>query len=760
MFTTFVGRPPSNNSSAVSRSPPESAAPPAGSPPAPRPRQKKRSQVARACDWCRVHRIKCDNDHPCTNCKNRGGQCSNSSASKSPTLPHAYREMERLKQRVQELEQELQKERKAEIPTPQQSNAPWNLLPPTPDEQDPTNSEADTSSNRTTGVWEGIFPSNVQTAQKAWYGPSSIFYFIGRIDSFLTSALQQPHSTHRLLPNSASNLLDGPTGEGQNGRLVTLSNDPMNMGEYLAPTQEEYFLNLFWQSYYTSCPVLDELEFKEHYHSLWTTAEKERRPSPLVDIVIAVCMQYGMAQIPGAKGDLSGNANSNSNGNDTSIAGRWHYRRCQKLLLSELENPTIMTLQCHILCCIYLCCASFLNMADNACGLAIRTAFMLGLHLEPSEAVPRREREMRKRLWWMLYVLEIQMSMKLGRPFMLHDTSTTCSLPADDREIAMISGSSFVPLGNNVTWLTWNLQNTKLMLVARAAYTDFHGKNPNAFSVGDGQAINERLEEWLKGVPEALKTKRQNSGTPFSTDLSALEIEQFAPLWLQRQRLLLELMYHNLCTNLYRPAIHFAQSTGSNHAFADRTAVQCAAHAMTLTHMMHQVLRSTNILAGWHEAFQWQWNAAMTLVGFLLAYPQAESAQAARAAIELSVTVFECFGNSFAFAGNAANTIRDLTAKIDMLVEQSRGDPSGLLHALKSPESLQLPLMGKESVDDSLMSGTFTAPESLDGSMGFEEDTNAEVTDVWASSIDMFSVESYSDFDWLGINSNRSMNYI
>lgn len=38
----------------------------------------KRKQVARACDWCRLNRIRCDDKQPCSNCRNRGGSCSSS----------------------------------------------------------------------------------------------------------------------------------------------------------------------------------------------------------------------------------------------------------------------------------------------------------------------------------------------------------------------------------------------------------------------------------------------------------------------------------------------------------------------------------------------------------------------------------------------------------------------------------------------------------------------------------------------------------
>lgn len=737
MFTTFASMPPSG----VSPTPDSPQLQLTFEPP-PRTRQK-RGQVARACDRCRVHRVKCDSGNPCSNCKNRGGQCSYSGAMKAATLPHAYREIERLEQRVSELEQE--RERDAEKPV-QQLQIPIGLPRSLSNGRGSGTGEQDLAGSRLKTVWEGIYISTARSPQKTWYGSSSLFYFIGRIDAFLTVALQQSHLADRMLPDSASSLLDGPTSvEEQAGQLTDPTDDPITIGEYLTSTQEEYFLSLFWESYYTSCPILDELDFKKYYRSLWATADGKRKPSALADIVIAVCMQYGMARLPSVERGLKASSRAIVSNTDATIAGRWYYRRCQTLLSAELESPIISTLQCHIFCSIYLRRASFQNMADSTCGLAVRTAYMLGLHLEPPQSMPRRERETRKRLWWTLYVLETKMSMNLGRPFLLHDSSTTCSLPADDREIAMLVGSSFAPLGENVTWLTWNLHNTKLLLAARTAYTNFYDGAPDTFNAGNCQPIAEPLEDWLKDVPGPLKTQRQNNGVPFSTDGSPLQIEQFAPLWLQRQRLLLELMYHNLCTNLYRPSISFPSATAQN-PLVDKMAMKCAAHAMALTHMMHQVLTSTSILAGWLEAFQWQWNAAMTLVGIVLAYPHDVSTGAARSTIDLSVAVLENFGDSFAVAAGAANIVGELCAKVDVLIEKSQGEKVVRLEKFQVVTNIQ------EVDEESLMDGNLPALPSIDESSGFFDVTAPDFRGVLAQSIDIMATDMYDDFDLSGIN--------
>ena len=739
MFTAF----PSMLPSSVSASP-DSPQLQLTSEPPPRTRQR-RGQVARACDRCRFHRIKCDSGNPCSNCKNRGGQCSHSGATKAATLPHAYREIERLVQRVEELEQGKEQDAEKLVP---QLHTPSSLPRSLSDGRRSGTGEQDLAGSRMKRVWEGVYVSTARSPEKTWYGSSSLFYFIGRIDAFLTVALQQSHLADRMIPDSASHLLDAPTTvtpEEQVGKLIGPTDDPITTGEYLTSTQEEYFLSLFWQSYYTSYPILDELEFKKYYRSLWATPDGKRRPSALADIVVAVCMQYGMARLPSVEQGLKITSRANVSNADATIAGRWYYRRCQMLLSAELESPIISTLQCHILCSIYLCFASFQNMADSTCGLAVRTAYMLGLHLEPPESMPRRERETRKRLWWTLYVLETKMSMNLGRPFLLHDSSTTCSLPADDPEIAMLVGSSFAPLGENVTWLTWNLHYTKLLLAARTAYTTFYDGAPDMLNAGNCQPITEPLEDWLKDVPGAIKTQRQNNGVPFSTDRSALQIEPFAPLWLQRQRLLLELMYHNLCINLYRPSISFASAT-VQAPLADAMAMKCSAHAMALTHIMHQVLTSTSILAGWLEAFQWQWNAAMTLVGIVLAFPHDDSTGAARSTIDLSVAVLEHFGNSFAVAAGAANIMGELCAKVDVLIEQSRGKKVVRL------EKMQLVTNYQEVGEESLMEQTSAALPSIDESLGIFNVTAPEFRGLLAQSIDIMATEMYDDFDLSGVN--------
>ncbi|KAF7158667.1 hypothetical protein CNMCM6106_005457 [Aspergillus hiratsukae] len=605
MFSTFIAN---NKTSHLNGS----SSPSSTTPVPPVPPRSKRNQVARACDWCRVHRIK---------------------------------EIERLRQRVRELEEQL------ENATNTVSNGDDRTI------------QKHSRLSGTKKGWDGIHTRTAHSSQTQWYGPSSAFYFIGRMSAYLSAALDQPQDDHNMQPNSASRIFTSPTSTKQ-------------VPEELPDRRH--------------ISILDEAEFREHYKSLWVDSATTRNPSALVDIILALCMQYGVALTPDSSADptvISGRPDGHVDINDASIAGRWYYRRSQALLVSELESPSIATLQCHIFSVVYLCNASFQNMAHTTLALAVRTAHILGLHLEPRENLPRPQRELRKRIWWTLYTIESKTCMKLGRPCSVPDMTATCQLPADDHELARLSVSNIAAYGDKVTWLTNSRLVTTLVLAAETVYLGFHDRRAEIMADNDAKSLYtdssclealaeflssqmDSIREWLRNVPAAMKTKRTDGGEPFSTDRSGLDLERYAPSWLQRQRPLLELLYHNLSMNIYRPFICFPSTlpTSFNSTpAAEGHAVSCVNHAIAITHILRQILTATDFLKGWYEAFQWQWNSTLSMLGFILAYPSHPSTSTARAAIDSAIAVFEVFGNNFAVAASAANVTRGLAAKADFL---------------------------------------------------------------------------------------------
>jgi hypothetical protein len=178
--------------------------------------------------------------------------------------------------------------------------------------------------------WEGIWASSLTNGQKQYYGPSSTYSFITRMSSYLGSQLQRPQMDQQIQPNTASKVFLSPNSLGidrQNGS--SLPKRDLKARDFLTRVQEDRFLSLFWQTYHCDFPILNEADFKRHHVSLWVDSlplGTSRQQSALVDIVLAICMQYGTANILQSDGNQQ--SKSIVDGSDATIAGREYYRRC------------------------------------------------------------------------------------------------------------------------------------------------------------------------------------------------------------------------------------------------------------------------------------------------------------------------------------------------------------------------------------------------------------------------------------------------
>ncbi|EWG50889.1 hypothetical protein FVEG_16711 [Fusarium verticillioides 7600] len=579
-------------------------------------------------------------------------------------------EIDRLRERVKELEGQL---RDTSIPTP-------------PDEQSPEVALNGSSPNFSYAN-KGVQLDTATTIQSLapstqFYGPSSTYYFIHCISQRLKAngtALNADQEPRSLIPNSASrsmvnviNTLDVEIGEHQSSNDPAPTGVPHGLtektlsGKDLSATQEAYFLDLFWDSWHCCYQLLEEGEFRAHYKSLWDEPTSGiRKDSSLVDIVLALCMQFGVTSLP-----LQGGYKAEINFRDAAVAGRWLYQRCQKLISCDLERPTLETFQCQLWSAIYLANASYQNMAQNMLGVAARTAYTLGLDIEPGNDLPIKEREARKRAWCILFMFETRSCIRLGRPWVTQTQPISPLLSTSHRCHATVG----------VGQTRYTTERAKLTEIARSAFDSAFNYRPSgeaSTTTSDRQSnlytsSMARMRAWAESLPHMLKTERRSGGKPLSTDLSGIEIEPFAPISLRRQRLMLELFYHELILTLGRHSISQSLTrAGSTQASPPHEAADISAlHAAATTKLLYQVYREYDILNGWYEPFNCQWNAAITLVGYLLAYPQdTQTATIARTALSQSTTVLEKMGDFFGTAPSAAGVIRTLRQRLNIPVE-------------------------------------------------------------------------------------------
>lgn len=608
------------------------------------------------------------------------------------TLTHKFpRENDRLKQRVRELEAVLRVNSADQTASTTPANTSdtshtvsgsHNLNHAASDVESRLQQTLPTAVSASKPQWKGIYVDTARSGRPSYYGASSSFYFVSRIGSYLGNALQQPHAVQSMQLRGPSKRVhrDAATKDAIDGDLEMPTDE---QGRYMSRSQEESVLRLFWEGYHCLVPIVDEVNFRAHYASLWEPGRTYRKQSPLVDIILALCLQYGYAYIPPVVTG-SNEAGPGASLEDSTSAGRWYYRRSQTLLLDDLESPSIATVQYCIFATYYLCCASFQNTSHIVLAQAVRTAQILGLHTETTPDMAYGERELRKRIWWTVWMTDTKISSKLGRPFLIDRAHVTVDIYSDNREAATYNGATLGCHDADVTWLTHALQNLRLFLtlidVSNTMWDDFGEvihRNGLSCVYTDPDAVEEcartlareipAMTTWADNVPLGLKMRRRGGGKSYSTSCLAVEIDTLVPTWLQRQRVCLELTYHHALVNLTRPFITFFSHPGTYTPVAEHHATTCVNHAVSFTLIMHQVVTESDLMSNWSECFSMQWNTAITLVGFILAYPIHQATLKARRALDKAVAVFDLFGANFAVSSDAAAITRDLVAKADML---------------------------------------------------------------------------------------------
>lgn len=587
------------------------------------------------------------------------------------------REIQRLRNRVRDLQAQLKKANEDAKPT-----APKESFSSVSTASGPTDS-ANPGRNGYNS-WEGVPDLNERTGRCMYYGPLSSTYLVSRMVRYLCQAL-------------STSTLDFPCPAliSQIGGAPTIPDHSPEESEVtdLSRAQEEHFLVLLWQSFHCIYPVISEAEFRAYYESLWSSSSPTgqgggRGSSALVDSLLAVCIQYGSTFLVD-EGDY---VSSDQSASTLTMAHSFHIRS-QRLLMSELEAPSIASLQSHIYGIIYLLNASLLNSAHANLGVAIRTAQTLRLHLRQLADAPPEEKELNLRIWWSLYQLDTSVSMALDRPPFLDWDDIPCPLPSDHEGAAAVGSLSGMNLLSSaheqVSWLSFHVQHVQLTAVARRVHAAFKAECARllcpieARDIHDEPAIAESLAgflarearamyDWVQTVPQSLKTERKGTREPFSTDRAPLKMDPTAPLWLQRQRLLLEVDYHHFQIATFRSFIQFPPRASSTTLLCDGHNISCLNHAMMLTNMLHQVLSETDILRGWLPVVQYQWDAMMCILAFVLANPVCPPTPAGRRCLQTAIQTLDLMGQQYVAARDAAYIGREIVRRVEMLVEQFR----------------------------------------------------------------------------------------
>ncbi|TVY41819.1 putative transcriptional regulatory protein [Lachnellula occidentalis] len=263
------------------------------------------------------------------------------------------------------------------------------------------------------------------------------------------------------------------------------------------------------------------------------------------------------------------------------------------------------------LLCLYYFSTCRLNRAWTICGLAIRNATSLGLHLR-SEAsgIPDVEKEHRVRIWWSLYNLECSLNESTGRPTCVHDKDISAPLPVNINEedfhpgqvlydrMEDIQSSERLPpnrpnsratrvqiatgvqslaymfpiLELQLTTSTYFIYRTQLSIIAHEIVTQLYCAS----------TINEKwsnVQDIIRGIDQRLNTWKENLPVEFNVDFDTVKEPNWNDPWLL-QRTGLAMLFYSSRMILFRPCLcpfegRIKNQTEASQGFSQKAVVAC-----------------------------------------------------------------------------------------------------------------------------------------------------------------------------------------
>ncbi|KAK0123818.1 lactose regulatory protein lac9 and GAL4-like protein [Cadophora gregata] len=369
-----------------------------------------------ACDECRIRKFKCTKELPsCAVCVRQGKQCIYSpKAERTPltrsNLTVAEDRIRQLEAAFAELHPDVDLDQLLETTSdkPLRNSRPQNAETLQPEDPD-VKSRGFRRESASPGAEEAL-PQQADGFD--WTEETTLS---GLSDGMAALSIKPEGTgylgaTSSVMPLRA--LLSGDPGMTSSEKPPF--GQPINTGgfefPYLAPplsgVSEQVFIDAYFCYYHTAYPFLHEATFRAQY-----SGELLRPKGKTWPILRNAVLAIGSWCI----------------GDDDSTIDRTFYQEVNSLWqddASVFEAGNLSLVQALLLLSNYTQKTNKPNTGWNYLGLAVRMALSLGLHKEfPEWKISPLQREMRRRVWWGLYIFDSGASITFGRPVLLPEES-------------------------------------------------------------------------------------------------------------------------------------------------------------------------------------------------------------------------------------------------------------------------------------------------------------------------------------------------
>ncbi|BDD63378.1 hypothetical protein MAP00_008275 [Monascus purpureus] len=250
---------------------------------------------------------------------------------------------------------------------------------------------------------------------------------------------------------------------------------------------EQAFIDAYFANYHTTYPFVHEATFRAQFYG-----QIPRPHGQAWQILLNTILALGAWSI----------------GDDNSDIDITFYQEARGHLqqVSVFETGNLTLVQALLLLSNYAQKRNKPNTGWNFLGLSVRMAMSLGLHKEfPGWKISLLQREVRRRLWWGVYIFDSGAAKTFGRPILLpeesvmdarqvlniHDealTSTTTALPSEVDGPTIYSGL---------------IAQSRLHILTNSVYQRLISSP--SLTPEETLDLQKPMEEWYDGLPDYFK---------------------------------------------------------------------------------------------------------------------------------------------------------------------------------------------------------------------------------------------------------------
>ncbi|RAL16870.1 CeGAL family transcription factor [Aspergillus homomorphus CBS 101889] len=404
-----------------------------------------RRHVSRACESCRQRKTKCTGDKSgCRNCRDAGIICCYTDGKREKSK----RQMASLETKINAYEDILQR-LSVRFGVSEEQLMGYALAVPllSPFQEDPSDyasSHGDASpphpetrrqssvSEVATPLFSG-FSNNLDHIEEDFNRDeiSQATGFVGQSSEISWLQTLAKELDHECDPSHFSGKEPSPAVATHRHRWISFPNYHLDDMEipmvehvdlYAYPSKDVatklYKIYLDWV--HPSFPIIGTAAFGAQFQAFFTTASLRpgNRWLAILNLIFAIAAKYAYL--------------SETEWQTDKEAHLVYFLKAKALGLDNqlMTFPDLQQLQVEGLTSLYMLTLGHVNRAWTFCGSAIRGALGLGLHLRNvGDSTSDASREIRYRVWWTLYTLDLRLSIMSGRPSFINDCLCTSPLP-------------------------------------------------------------------------------------------------------------------------------------------------------------------------------------------------------------------------------------------------------------------------------------------------------------------------------------------